>query len=160
MTESASSPKLSRQYTPYELERQRERDWEQAWIQQKSDRIKMFEMHIARTKGNGQNSLETSGDLPRSMSQRRSPLSVLGRTKQGLPRTYGDMVSAPDEIAEQVAQTGQADGATVAHAVDVQDQDSLIAIYFDDEIRLLCQFPSAVRALRRDLVADLSKSLR
>jgi len=49
-----------------------------------------------------------------------------------------------------------------AHAgerVSGKDERLSIAIYFDEDMRLLCQLPAAVRDLRRHLISDLAKVL-
>jgi len=49
-----------------------------------------------------------------------------------------------------------------AHAgerVSGKDERLSIAIYFDEDMRLLCQLPAAVRDLRRHLISDIAKVL-
>ena len=50
-------------------------------------------------------------------------------------------------------------GSDRAGAEKVNDERISIAVYFDEEMRLLCQLPAAARALRRDLVSDMAQVL-
>lgn len=43
---------------------------------------------------------------------------------------------------------------------DAADEELALAVYFDQEMKLLCSLPAAARGLRRHLVADIAKVLR
>lgn len=96
-----------------------------------------------------ENSLPDWGqDVPKSPS--KSP-----------PRKYGDIkMPLHAAVSPSAASTESERRESGQNDLSLPDENISLAIYFDEEMRLLCQLPAAARAMRRDLVADLAKVLR
>lgn len=67
------------------------------------------------------------------------------------------LISIHDSILHETTGPG---GENKDSREDAGDERLALAVYFDQEMDLLCHLPAAARALRRQLVADVAKVLR
>ena len=130
--------------TRYRMERERERERERVMeaMHRKSNRVKAWEQHIART-----------GSPDKKMDLNAQP-PPYGTNKDPAERTYGDIRNCAATVG-----AGLESAKECATSNDEDDESLSLAIYFDEEMRLLCQLPFAVRALRRDLASDIANFL-
>lgn len=133
-----------------EREREREREREMEKAHRNTNRVTAWEQHLARA------TLSPRGAVGENGSTDMKNAQSANRANGGSERTYGDIRTAPTAARIEDANSERGEYATLSAD---EDESLSLAVYFDEEMRLLSQVPVAARALRRELASDIAKFL-
>ena len=157
----AGCPRLQLTRSEYEIARANEREREMAQQTRNTlDRVKAWQLHIESTRGRAPHYVTSSASAARVASPTVVDHVVSGPETGAVHDNSAKVVTSRSMASHAIEPIMQKDKSAGKPGAGVADEGVALAIYFDDETRLQCQFPAAARALRRNLTADLAAMLR